>query len=705
VSQAFRIAGAYDVDPTLNRVTGPNGATRLEPKVMVVLVCLAGHAGHVVSKERLLQAAWPDTAVGDDVLTRAISELRRLFGDDPKQPTVIETIPKSGYRVIATVTPVATIPPPSAPPAAAILDERRAWVRSGTFRVAAIAGVLVLAGGWMAWWLGIGHRTQPAPHITPLTVLPGHELWPTFSPDGSQVAFEWDGEKGENADVYLTMVGSPEIRRLTIDPARDGAPSWSPDGRLIAYLRATAGPEGRIHLVSPLGGSDRTFSDIPVTAPLAWSPDGRYLAARRATAPTGIYLMPLDGGAARLLIASAPPRTESAPAFSPDGHRLAYVSCATSTFGCDVYVQALGPNLSAVSPPRRVTPSAVPFIGTVAWTTDGRSVVYFALSPLIAYLWRVEADGTTPPERVEAAGLGAVMPAISRTRDRLAFVRIVVDTDVYRFRPGQPSVPVLASSFLEAEARFSPDGRRLAITSMRSGDTFRIWAADADGHDPQQLTREPGVEEGSPWWSPDGRRIAFDAMSRDWHFHVWTMGVDGAAPRQLTSGPGDQNVPYWSRDGQWVYYSADRGTGRDVWRVPAGGGQPQRMTSGGSGQFACESPDGRSILYQAAASDSPLLALPLAGGAVRQIVACVKPSAFGVGPEGVYYVACDAHPDPELHVMNPESLADRVLGRLEGYEEQMFPPLGLAVSPDGASILYPRRMRDSFDLMVIENFR
>ena len=104
VQDTFRIGDAYHIDPSLNRVTGPNGITRLEPKVMQVLVCLAARAGQVVSKDRLFHAAWADTAVTDDVLTRAISELRRLFDDDPKQPRVIETIPKGGYRLIAPVT-------------------------------------------------------------------------------------------------------------------------------------------------------------------------------------------------------------------------------------------------------------------------------------------------------------------------------------------------------------------------------------------------------------------------------------------------------------------------------------------------------------------------------------------------------------------------------------------------------------------------
>jgi DNA-binding winged helix-turn-helix (wHTH) protein len=117
LQNGFRIGDAYHVDPSLNTVRGPEGTTRLGPKVMLVLLCLAEHAGRMVPKDRLLHAAWADTAVTDDVLTRAISELRRLFEDDPKQPHVIETIPKAGYRLISPVTQVdartLAAPPPS----------------------------------------------------------------------------------------------------------------------------------------------------------------------------------------------------------------------------------------------------------------------------------------------------------------------------------------------------------------------------------------------------------------------------------------------------------------------------------------------------------------------------------------------------------------------------------------------------------------
>ena len=80
----FRIGELHHVDPSLNSVSGPTGTTRLEPKAMHVLVCLVEQAGHVVAKEQLMRTVWPETFVTDDVLTRCISELRRVFGDDPK---------------------------------------------------------------------------------------------------------------------------------------------------------------------------------------------------------------------------------------------------------------------------------------------------------------------------------------------------------------------------------------------------------------------------------------------------------------------------------------------------------------------------------------------------------------------------------------------------------------------------------------------
>ena len=136
--------------------------------------------------------------------------------------------------------------------------------------------------------------------------------------------------------------------------------------------------------------------------------------------------------------------------------------------------------------------------------------------------------------------------------------------------------------------------------------------------------------------------------------------------------------------------------------MSASGGTPERLTRGASGPFACESADGKGLLFQPINADSPLMTMALVGGRARQLVACVKNSAFGVGSRGVYYVPCDPSPDPPLYVLDPNTGRSARLGRLEGLGER---PLGLSVSPDGNTILYTRAMFSQADLMLIENFR
>lgn len=98
------LLGPWKIEPLKGSMTGPNGESEhLEPKVMDVLVCLSLHANDVVARERLLDAVWGGSVAADEQLTRAISELRRVFHDDPRDPDYIATVPKRGYRLIKEV--------------------------------------------------------------------------------------------------------------------------------------------------------------------------------------------------------------------------------------------------------------------------------------------------------------------------------------------------------------------------------------------------------------------------------------------------------------------------------------------------------------------------------------------------------------------------------------------------------------------------
>jgi Tol biopolymer transport system component len=340
----------------------------------------------------------------------------------------------------------------------------------------------------------------------------------------------------------------------------------------------------------------------------------------------------------------------------------------------------------------------------MAWSRDGKSILFVGEGSNSVNLWRLWVDGTREPETVELAGGHAEHPATANSRNRLVFSRYDWDSHLYRFAPGKPLERVAASSSFEGDPHFSPDGRRIAFTSERSG-SIAIWVAGADGSEPRQLTSHRWGWQGSPNWSPDGSTIAFDAHDPDGHVHVWTIPAEGGTPRRVTKATGDQTAPTWSRDGKWIYFSEARDGGRDIWRVPATGGPAQQVTRTGTGFLAYETADGASLLYQPKYGDSPLMVMPLDGaGSPRRLVDCVRAASFGRAGTTVIYAACEPGTTPSLHSIDTVSGRDRVLGTLEHFPSDML-GIGLAVSPDRKTILYRGMLRRGADLMLIENFR
>jgi TolB-like protein/DNA-binding winged helix-turn-helix (wHTH) protein/Tfp pilus assembly protein PilF len=142
-SEPFRVAD-WTVDAPANRLLRDGKEVRLEPKVMSVLVYLAGHPGQVVSRDELEAGVWTGMVVGYDAVTNTVIKLRRALGDDARAPRIIETISKHGYRLIADVGPADQEKPTAHANAPAIPERSARTTASGRYALASVAGLLVL---------------------------------------------------------------------------------------------------------------------------------------------------------------------------------------------------------------------------------------------------------------------------------------------------------------------------------------------------------------------------------------------------------------------------------------------------------------------------------------------------------------------------------------------------------------------------------
>ena len=162
-----------------------------------------------------------------------------------------------------------------------------------------------------------------------------------------------------------------------------------------------------------------------------------------------------------------------------------------------------------------------------------------------------------------------------------------------------------------AAPQFSPDGKKIAFMSNRSGP-WQIWMSNVDGSDPVQVSFTESA--GTPRWSPDGQSIAFDAPMGG-ETHVFVAPVDRPREaRALATG----RVPSFSRDGNFLYFASERGDGWQVWKVPAQGGEEVELTKSG-GFAALESPDGN-VYYAKTGGGNPELWMVPAGGGVESLV-------------------------------------------------------------------------------------
>jgi Tol biopolymer transport system component len=537
-----------------------------------------------------------------------------------------------------------------------------------------------------------------------MTTYASSEMYPSFSPDGRQIAFTWDGEKGDNLDIYVKWAGETNALRLTSDPAADLFPVWAPDGKRITFQRR--GPHSGIYTVSALGEAEQKLSDFAANYQMSWSPDGKWLGVSSNDQTSAIFLLPAEGGEPRRVSNPKAPGFDRAASFSPDGRQLAYASC-TRLNRCDVYVEDLSPAYIPLGSARRITNQDISISG-LTWSRDGKSVIYTVsrqdgmrndlTGGRLPYLWRAEIDRRRPPQRLEIAGPHASFPSVSPVANRLVFQRNLRDVHIWRYRVGGDAEPLIVSSLSEGNPQFSPGGSRIAFSSDRSGEANEIWVAQADGSKPVQMTNNLGRNQGTPRWSPDGRWIAFDSQGQDSRWDIYVVDASGGRPRRISPDPPGNDLPSWSRDGKWIYFRSDRTGREEIWRIPFAGGVAEQVTKEG-GQVAYESADGTTLFYTKASSS--LFARPLSGGAERQLLAWVEARAFVPVDDGIYYIGrrSDRGQYP-LQFFQFSSQTSRVLTNIDGVIYT-----GLSVSPDRTTILFTKTPKFGADLMMIENFQ
>jgi len=301
-------------------------------------------------------------------------------------------------------------------------------------------------------------------------------------------------------------------------------------------------------------------------------------------------------------------------------------------------------------------------------------------------------------------GEGGFGLSVSRQKHRLVYSREAADVNIWRMgisgphgRAANPE-PFIVSTQHDTTPQISPDGKKVAFSSNRSG-TSQIWICDHDGSNPAQLTSFGRGESASPRWSPDSRWISFDSNT-DGQWEVYSVDAKGGRPRRLTSNPALDAVPCWSQDGKWIYFGSDRSGRYEVWKMPPSGGEASQVTQKG-GFVPLQSPDGKFVYYLKGNGNTPLWKVPSQGGEEAEVLGPIFRRDFDVAKEGIYFI-----PEQDSSRSHSIRFLSFATGEIKTIASIENPSGGyITVSPDSRWILYPKIDSEGSDLMLVENFR
>ena len=728
--------GSFRLEPGERKLSCNDEPVVLTPKAFDTLVLLVRNSGHLLEKEELIRALWPDSFVEEGNLSNNIFVLRKALGEDPQY---IETIPKRGYRFVGAVRQLRNPPErhqekPQLEPASSATQGSAPYAAPAVLSPSILPSPPTVAAfsPWrkLAAWLSVGavciavgtlaylkwrHRPETPPVVAvPLTALPGWADFPAISPDGTRVAFEWTGEQDFTAfDLYVKTLGNENLLRLTNDPAVHLAPTWSPDGTQIAFQRVSK-EGGGIYVVLAQGGAVRklrsTNASFDRSMHISWSPDGTTIAFSDSPFPGGhkrLQLLSLGTSQSTVIEHDDKCVEEVLPAFSPDGKQLAYACSLASRegeFGLSV--------VTAEGRAPRMIKETSGWMKGLEWRDDSKALLFAE--------WHAGTEHGVLRELDLANGSvrdRMVVPdshfsqAFSANGGRLAYVaNSSVKNNIWRvdlLHPNDPPIKLISTTRDQFCPKYSPDGRHIAFASNRGGPP-EIWMSDPEGQNVVQLSNLRGMATGSPAWSPYSRKVVFDSRIKtpdgQIRADVYIVDIVERVPKKLsTETPGAFN-PSWSHDGNWIYFvgGSEDAAGERIYRVSPEGGKSEVLTSA-RGYWPLESPDGQTLYFaQNSGTSYTLHTASLNPTGTESRVDGVPLLSFlmnwDVVQGGVYFF-----PRNDILTLNYFDFSTRKarpIFKISG--GGAFP--GLSVSTNGRYILYPELDDYRSDIMLVENF-
>lgn len=438
---------------------------------------------------------------------------------------------------------------------------------------------------------------------------------PDWSPDGSTIVFQ--SYRDGVFNLWTIRSDGSAITQLTTGPFDHREPRYSPDGRTIAYSSDAGGSYG-IHLLDVATGTTRVLVDTPVEEyEPVWSPDGTKIAF--VVADTRIDVVDVATGARSTAVTVPTGQVIHQPSWMPNGTDIAYhlfsagANYLASTAGTLVTGEEVFPFRARFAPDGRYFYTSAGAIrtrrlGATSVGTVGFTAALTVTTPKYKKNVRVfDAPGSFP-----VVGIGS--PTVSPDGSTIAFRAL---NDIYTMRIGGKPVPLFRDRWWKADPDFSPDGRRLAFVTDRTG-TLNIWVRDLAGGTDRQLTHLTSSAALSVRWSPDGKEIAY----LDQDGALWVLDVDTGDIQKVFDATFEPGRPTWSPDGKTIALAAvvpysrryreglskillvDRATGAGTYVDPA----PHRSLQTRGDDGPVWSPDGTMLAF---AMESLLWVMPV----------------------------------------------------------------------------------------------